>query len=67
MSLLEWPLAGVADSWSTMKAPLTLIFTDPGRLIVLSISAVEVAVRGRFGIPVADSASAPGPASTAPW
>ncbi len=55
-SLMSWvwwwsgeplPFAGVADSGSTIKAPLTLILTDPGWPIVLSISAVVVAVLGR--------------------
>lgn len=38
--------AGVEVSGSTIKAPLTLILTLPGRMIVLSISSVEVMVRG---------------------
>lgn len=36
--------AGVAVSGSTIKAPLTLILTLPGRIMVLSISSVDVMV-----------------------
>lgn len=45
---LAWPLAsaGVEESGSTMKAPLTLILTLPGLVMVLSISSVDVAVLG---------------------
>jgi hypothetical protein len=54
-----WPLLpgvlmpDVLLPWSTMNAPLTLILTDPGCVIAVSISAVVVAVLGR---PVCDSA-----------
>lgn len=41
------PDAGVDVSGSTMKAPWTLILTLPGRLMVLSISSVDVIVRRR--------------------
>lgn len=42
--------AGVAVSGSTMNAPWTLILTLPGRLMVLSISSVDVMVLSlRFG------------------
>lgn len=51
MSLVWWwsgdpRLLGVVESRSTMKAPWTLILTLPGCMIVLSISAVFVAVLG---------------------
>lgn len=39
--------AGVAASGSTMKAPLALMRTLPGLVMVPSISSVEVIVRGR--------------------
>lgn len=65
MSLVWWwsgdplpPLklwaTGVAESCSTMKAPLTLILTLPGCIIVLSISAVVVAV---LGLPVCSAST----------
>jgi hypothetical protein len=46
-------MPGVPVPWSTINAPLTLILTDPGCVIAVSISAVVVAVLGR---PVCDSA-----------
>jgi hypothetical protein len=54
---------GVRLSWSTMKAPSTLIRTEPGLAMVLSISAVEVSVLGRrkLGGGVAGAASSSGP------
>lgn len=56
ISLVSWlppfvfpcPFVGELESWSTMKAPVTFIFTDPGWVIVLSISAVFVRMRRGF-------------------
>lgn len=66
MSLVWWwsgdplpPLklwaTGVAESCSTMNAPLTLILTLPGCIMVLSISAVVVAV---LGLPICSASTA---------
>lgn len=66
MSLVWWwsgeplpPLklwaTGVAESCSTIKAPLTLILTLPGCIMVLSISAVVVAV---LGLPICSTSTA---------
>lgn len=46
---------GVAESCSTMNAPLTLILTLPGCIMVLSISAVVVAV---LGLPICSASVA---------
>lgn len=46
---------GVAESCSTIKAPLTLILTLPGCIMVLSISAVVVAV---LGLPICSASTA---------
>lgn len=66
MSLVWWwsgeplpPLklwaTGVAEPCSTIKAPLTLILTLPGCIMVLSISAVVVAV---LGLPICSTSTA---------
>lgn len=66
MSLVWWwsgdplpPLklwaTGVAESCSTINAPLTLILTLPGCAMVLSISAVVVAV---LGLPICSASTA---------
>lgn len=63
MSLVWWSgearpfkawAVGEDEPWSTIKAPLTLILTLPGWLMVLSISAVVVAV---LGLPICSAAA----------
>ena len=57
---------GDAESWSTMKAPFTLIFTEPGCVIVLSISAVLVRMRRGEDLGVVEGLSAFSTESTPP-
>lgn len=57
--MLVAPAAGVEVSGSTMNAPLTLILTLPGRVMVLLISSVDVMV---LDLSRLSSTSAPAPA-----